>query len=95
MELSSSNIKKSLILFQKKAFLIFPGMQPCTYFASPGLKNKKIYPEKTSDTLKNSLYFLKRRCSYNLENGNPEKRFLYFRKLKPQTNYLCFKKWKP
>ena len=31
MELSSPNIKKILIFSQKKAFLIFPQMKPCTF----------------------------------------------------------------
>ena len=31
MELSSSNIKKILIFSQKKAFLKFPEMEPCTF----------------------------------------------------------------
>ena len=31
MKLSSSNIKTILIFPQKKAFLIFPEMEPCTF----------------------------------------------------------------
>ena len=31
MELSSQHIKKILIFFQKKAFLIFPKMESCTF----------------------------------------------------------------
>ena len=31
LELSSSNIKKFLKASQKKAFLIFPEMEPCTF----------------------------------------------------------------
>ena len=31
MELCSSNIKKNLIFSQKKAFLIFPEMEPYTF----------------------------------------------------------------
>ena len=31
MELSSSNIKKILILSQKKAFCFLPEMEPCTF----------------------------------------------------------------
>ena len=38
MELSSSNIKKLLIFSQKKAFLIFPKKEPCTF----QIKLKKI-----------------------------------------------------
>ena len=36
MELSDSKIKKYLIFSQKKAFLIFPEMEPCTF--QPKLK---------------------------------------------------------
>ena len=39
MELSSSNIKKVLIFFQKKAILIFPEVEPCTF--QPKLKKQK------------------------------------------------------
>ena len=31
MDLSSSNIKKIYIFSQKKAFLLFPEMEPCTF----------------------------------------------------------------
>ena len=31
MELSTSNIKKILIFSKKKAFLMFPEMEPCTF----------------------------------------------------------------
>ena len=42
MELSSSNIKKILIFSHKKAFLIFPEMEPCTF--QPRLKKEKNPP---------------------------------------------------
>ena len=44
MELSSSNIKKTLIISQKKAFLIFPEMKPCTFRPQPS----KFFPKKIS-----------------------------------------------
>ena len=31
MELSESKIKKFLIFSQKKAFLIYPGIEPCSF----------------------------------------------------------------
>ena len=95
MELSSSNIKKILIFSQKKAFHIFPEMEPCTF--QPKLKNKKIHPEKISHTSGNGNpektyhIFSKENFSYISGNGNPKKSlivqetetlktFLYFRK---------------
>ena len=61
MELSSSNIKKILIFSQKKVFLIFPKMEPCTF--QPKLEKKKIHPEKNlifqeTETPKKILIFL-------------------------------------
>ena len=61
MELSSSNIKKILIFPQKKAFLIFPEMDPSTFY--PKLKKwKKSSPWKLlmlqqTETLKAFLIF--------------------------------------
>ena len=42
MELSDSKIKKRFMLSQKKAFLIFPGVEPCTFRAKAG-KKKLLY----------------------------------------------------
>ena len=39
MQLSSSNIKITLIFSQKRAFLIFPEMEPCTFH--PKLKKQE------------------------------------------------------
>ena len=36
MELSSSNIKKIAIFYEKKAFLIVPEMEPCPRKFTPG-----------------------------------------------------------
>ena len=71
MKLSSFTINKILIFSQKKAFLIFPEMEPCTF--QPKLKKlKKIHHKK---------------ISYTSGKGNPEKTyisgngtFLYFGK---------------
>ena len=35
MELLSSNIKKILIFSQKKAFLVLPEMEPCSFQPKP------------------------------------------------------------
>ena len=42
MEFSNSNIKKMLMFSQKKAFLIFPEMKPCTF--KTGLERYKNPP---------------------------------------------------
>ena len=67
MELSDSKIKKYLISSQKKAFLIIPEIEPCTFQPK---REKKIHSRKISYTLvlKDFLYFLKKKL------------FLYFRK---------------
>ena len=92
MELSSSNIKKIIILSQKKAFLIFPEMESCIF--SPSSKTKKIQPDKISYTSgkqnpeKMSYIFLKRKLFLCFKEGNPKKilyisgngTLLYFRK---------------
>ena len=42
MELSNSRIKKFLIFSQKKAFHIFPEMEPCTFWTQA----PKLFPIK-------------------------------------------------
>ena len=41
MEFSNSKIKEFLIFSQKKAFLIFPEMEPCTFWPEPS----NIFPK--------------------------------------------------
>ena len=77
MELSSSNIKKTPVFFQKKDFLIFIG-NGAVHFSAQAQKNKKIHPEKISYTsgnknLEKPYIFSKESFSYILENRNPEK----------------------
>ena len=89
MELFTSNIKKILILFQKKAFLIFPEMEPWTFRPRPQnflLKNfliffpKKSYSEKKFHIFsKKPLIFKKRKPPKNLHISGNET-FLYFGK---------------
>ena len=47
-ELSIHKIKKYFIISQKKAFLTFPEMEPCTFHFK---LEKKILPEKITYTL--------------------------------------------
>ena len=55
MGLSYSNIKKIVVLLsQKKYFILFPKIEPCTSSPEPKIFFKKVCPEK------NSLYFRKR-----------------------------------
>ena len=75
MEFSSSNIKKILIFSQKKAFLIFPEMKPCT-FQRKLEKSKKSTPRK----------FIKRKLSYTSGNKPPDKISYNFSK----KNFLIF-----
>ena len=77
MELSSSDIKKTPVFFQKKDFLIFIG-NGAVHFSAQAQKNKKIHPEKISYTSGNknpekTYIFSKESFSYILENRNPEK----------------------
>ena len=69
MKLSNSNIKKILIFSQKKAFLIFPEMEPCTFQSKLEKEEKSIRrkfyytsrnvnPEKTSDIFSKESFFL-------------------------------------
>ena len=73
---NGNNIEKILIFSQKKAFLIFPDMEPCPF--QPKLeKLKKSTPRQflifqEMETQKKNLYFLKKRL------------FLYLRKRKPR-----------
>ena len=60
MELSGSSIKKFLIFFQEKSFLLFQETE-LSYVSGNG------NPEKLS------WIFSKESCSYISENGNPEK----------------------
>ena len=46
MELSSSNIKKIINFLERKLFLYFFQMKPCTF--QPELKNITIHPKKIS-----------------------------------------------
>ena len=91
IKIFDSKIKKCIIFFQKKAFLVFPEMQPCTFRSK--IENKKIYPEKISYILilKNLLYFLKRKLYLYFRKPKLRKNFLYFLKRKL---FLYFKKWK-
>ena len=59
MELSGSSIKKFLIFFQEKSFLLFQETE-LSYVSGNG------NPEKLS------WIFSKESCSYISENGNPE-----------------------
>ena len=58
------NIKKALIFLQKKAFLIFPQLNPCT-FHPQARKIKEIQPGK---------------MSYTSGNENPQKVILFSEK---------------
>ena len=57
MELSSSNIKKFLIVSQKKSFLIFQETEPPNFL--PKTETPKNPPFHEMETLKNFLYFRK------------------------------------
>ena len=84
---SSSNIKKILIVFQKKAFLRFQEMEPCTFLTK--LKDQK------DPTPENFSCFKKRKpkqISYTSGNRNPEKTSYISLKRKV---FLCFRKQKP
>ena len=80
MELSNCNIKKFLIFHQKKAFLIFPGIEPCA-FSSQAQKIEK------NSSRENFLYLKKRKPRRNLLYFLKRKLFLYFRKRKPQKAF--------
>ena len=80
MELSNCNIKKFLIFYQKKAFLIFPGIEPCT-FSSQAQKIEK------NPSRENFLYLKKRKPQRNLLYFLKRKLFLYFKKRKPQKAF--------
>ena len=73
MGLSDFKIKIFLILSRKQVFLIFPEMQPCTFYTQ-ARKIKKIYHEKNPYILGNG----------NSLNFHERKLFLYFGKRKPQ-----------
>ena len=79
MELSNSKIKKVLIFSQKKSFLIFPEMEPCTF----QLKLEKIKNSLRENFLNfrkgkpRKNIFLKESCSYILGKGNPKKLFMF------------------
>ena len=73
MELSSSKIKKRLIRFQKKAFLIFSQKKPSLPASAP--KRFFIFFSK-KPALKNFLIFPQQSPSFS-ENGNPEKIFIF------------------
>ena len=73
IKLGLSNIKKLIIFSQKKAFVIFPKMEPCN-FQSKIEKQKKYTPRKflmlqETKSPKKFLAFLKKKA------------FLYFGKL--------------
>ena len=63
MELFSSNIKQILIFSQKKAFLIFSQMKPCTFhFKLKKMKTsiwRKCYPSGNGNPEKISCVFSK------------------------------------
>ena len=73
MKLFCSNIKRIHIFSQKKSFLIFPEMKPCTF--KPKLEKKNNSP------IESFLYFRKRK-------PRKKKLFLCFGKRKPVQNYL-------
>ena len=75
MELSNPNIKKIIIFSQKKPFLIFPEMEPCT--SQPKLENFLYFKKRKPQ--KNFLYFLKRKLFLCFEKWKPSKTS-YFRK---------------
>ena len=87
MELSSPNINKILIFSKKKAFLIYPEMEPCTF--QPRLEKEKnllrekllILQETFRGFRKKFLFFSKETCSYISENGNLEEDLLNIKKL--------------
>lgn len=93
MELSHYEIKKILIFSQKKAFLIFPEMEPCN-FRSKLEKIKKILPEKISYISVNRKHekipcnFAKESFFNILGNENPEKSPYISR----GKTFLCFSK---
>ena len=76
MELSDSKIKLFRTLSKKKAFLIFPEMEPYTFKLK--LEKLKKYPP-----LENSLYFRKWKFL-------KRKFFLYFGKTKARKKFLIF-----
>ena len=69
----------NFIFSQKKAFLIFPEMEPCTFQHRVEKKIKKIHPKKISytsgneNTPKNAYIFSKESFSYISENENLRK----------------------
>ena len=77
MELSSSNIKKILIFSQKKAFHIFPEMEPCTF--QPKLKNS---------TPRKSLILQETETPKKLIISSQKKTFLIFLETETPRNPL-------
>ena len=93
MELSSSNTTKIVTFSQKKAFVIYPEMESCTF--QPKLQNKKIHPKKISYISGNrnpekTSIFSKESFSCTSGNRNPEKKSSCFVKCKPQKKLLIF-----
>ena len=75
-------LKKFIMFFQKKAFLIFSEMKPCTFQQSSKNKNSAredfsgqnfCYTSENGGPEKISYIFSKESFSYILEKGNPEK----------------------
>ena len=95
MELPGSNTEKFLIFSQKKVFIIFLEMEPCTFHGTlPKLdKWTKIRPETIFYTLilKSSYMFLKESLFY-CGKRKPRKNSLYFRKrnflISRETSYI-------
>ena len=89
MEISDPKIKKFLIFSQKKAFLIFPEAEPCTFQAQARKVKENLLPKKfltfwamelSSSNIKNFLLFFEK------------KPFLYFGTQKPRKNTLHLRK---
>ena len=100
MEISESKIKEFLIFSQKKAFLIFPEMEPCIF--SSRLKSKKNSPrenflysgkiELSNSHIKKFIIFSRKKAFLYFEKRKPRKNFLYFLE---RYIFLYFRKWKP
>ena len=100
MEISECKIKEFLIFSQKKAFLIFPEMEPCIF----QLKVKKqknpprenlLYSRKielSNSHIKKFLIFSRKKAFLYFDKRKPRKNFLYFLE---RNIFLYFRKWKP
>ena len=80
MELCSSSIKKSLYFFQKKAFLMFPEMDPAL-FKTRLEKKKKLPSKKVLIISGNATFWLYysyiSEITYISGNGNPKIRLIF------------------